>query len=92
MCVEVINGMADTIAKLEEELSRYEWRGCNEPPDTERNVFIAHGTDNMKSVCIGHYMHDLKQWYEDRNFFAIPIYDGMYWCEIPKFPTMKGAE
>lgn len=70
-----------------------EWIDCKELPSTDRNVFIAYGTDNMKSVCIGHYEHDIKLWYEDKNFFAKPIYDAMYWCEIPQFPTrMKGAD
>ena len=72
---------------------RGEWIDCKEPPSTDRNVFIAYGTDNMKSVCIGHYRHDMKLWYEDKNFFAKPIYDAMYWCEIPQFPTrLKGAD
>ena len=72
---------------------RGEWIDCKEPPSTDRNVFIAYGTDNMKSVCIGHYGHDMKLWYEDKNFFAKPIYDAMYWCEIPQFPTrLKGAD
>lgn len=70
-----------------------EWIDCKEPPSTDRNVFIAYGTGDMKSVCIGHYEHDMKMWYEDRNFFAKPLYYGMYWCEIPQFPTrMKGAD
>lgn len=70
-----------------------EWIDCKEPPSTDRNVFIAYGTDNMKSVCIGHYEHGMKMWYEDKNFFAEPLYGGMYWCEIPQFPTrMKGAD
>ena len=70
-----------------------EWIDCKEPPSTDRNVFIAYGTDDMKSVCIGHYEHDMKLWYEDKNFFAKPMYDAMYWCEIPQFPArMKGAD
>ena len=70
-----------------------EWIDCKEPPSTDRNVFIAYGTDDMKSVCIGHYRHDMKLWYEDKNFFAKLIYDAMYWCEIPQFPTrLKGAD
>ena len=72
---------------------RGEWIDCKEPPSTDRKVFIAYGTDNMKSVCIGHYRHDMKLWYEDKNFFTKPIYDAMYWCEIPQFPTrLKGAD
>lgn len=63
-----------------------EWIPVSEIPDTDRNVFIARGTPTMKSCCIGHYEHDLKMWYEDKNFFASPIYDGMYWCEIPPLP------
>ena len=68
---------------------KQEWIPCSEIPDTDRNVFIARGTPTMKSCCIGHYEHDLKLWYEDKNWFASPIYDGMYWCEIPTLPTTE---
>ena len=62
------------------------WIPVSEIPDTDRNVFIARGTPTMKSCCIGHYEHNLNIWSEDRNFFARPIYDAMYWCEIPPLP------
>lgn len=72
MCVEVINGMADTIADLERKLAEREWIPVSEPPKDGRNVFLAHGTNNFKSCCIGHYEQGMG-WYEDRNFFAKPI-------------------
>lgn len=64
------------------------WIPCTEPPADGRNVFLAHGTNNFKSCCIGHYEHRLKTWYEDKNFFAKPIYDCKYWCDIPELPDM----
>ena len=83
----------EVIMRLPSAERKGEWIDCKEPPSTDRNVFIAYGTDDMKSVCIGHYEHDMKLWYEDKNFFAKTIYDAMYWCEIPQFPAkMKGAE
>lgn len=64
------------------------WIPCTEPPKDERNVFLAHGTNDFKSCCIGHYDHSMKLWYEDKNWFASPIYDCKYWCEIPELPEM----
>lgn len=64
------------------------WIPCNEPPKDGRNVFLAHGTNNFKSCCIGHYEHSMKRWYEDKNWFASPIYDCKYWCDIPDLPDM----
>lgn len=62
------------------------WIPCSELPDTDRNVFVARGKNDNMSVCIGHYDHDYKQWYEDRNWFALCLYDGVYWCEMPPLP------
>ena len=90
-----IETMPDAVSVVHGEWICHEgkWIDCKEPPSTDRNVFIAYGTDDMKSVCIGHYKHDMKLWYEDKNFFAKPIYDAMCWCEIPQFPAkMKGAD
>ena len=68
------------------------WIPCSDTPDTNRNVFIARGEQDNMTACIGHYDHDYKQWYEDRNWFARCLYDGLYWCEIPALPEpyMKG--
>ena len=62
------------------------WIPCTDVPDTDRNVFIARGEQGKMTVCIGHYKHDYKQWYEDRNWFTKCLYDGLYWCEIPPLP------
>ena len=63
------------------------WIQCSERlPDTDRNVFIARGTPESMTVCVGHYRHDYDQWYEDRNWFAKCLYDGLYWCEMPSLP------
>ncbi len=62
------------------------WIPCSDAPDTDRNVFIARGEKEKMTVCIGYYDHDYKQWYEDRNWFAKCLYDGLYWCEMPPLP------
>ena len=77
------NGIMEYIDELP---SVQQWIPCSEVPDTDRNVFIARGDSNMMTVCVGHYRHDYKQWYEDRNWFAKCLYDGLYWCEIPPLP------
>ena len=71
----------------------HHWIPCSETPDTDRNVFVVRGEHEFMSVCIGHYGHDNNQWYEDRNWFAKCLYDGLYWCEIPPLPEpYKEAE
>ena len=68
------------------------WIPCSDVPDTDRNVLIARGRQNNMTVCIGHYNHKYQQWYEDRNWFAQCLYDGLYWCEIPSLPEPYGGE
>ena len=74
------------LKNLPSEQPAQQWIPCSEVPDTDRNVFIARGDGNMMTVCIGHYQHDYKQWYEDRNWFEKCLYDGLYWCEMPPLP------
>lgn len=75
------------------EADAQQWIPCSEHPDTDRNVFIARGKTDLLSCCIGHYDHNAKLWYEDRNWFAKIMYDAMYWCEMPPLPKpWKGKE
>lgn len=67
-----------------------QWQTANTPPDSERNIFICYGNPVFRSVCVGHYDHEMERFYEDRNFFAKPIYDAMYWCDMPRLPDMEG--
>jgi len=67
-----------------------EWIPCTQPPNDERNVFLARGTNDFKTCCIGHYDHEVGRWYEDRNWFASLVYDCKYWCDIPELPNMDG--
>ena len=62
------------------------WISAEEPPDNDRNIFICHGSTDFKAPCIGHYDSGMKMFYEDKNCFASPIYDAMFWCEMPKLP------
>lgn len=79
--------LRDTLEGLPSERPKGEWASCSEPPKDRRNVFLAHGTNDFKSCCIGHYEQGMG-WYEDRNFFAKPIYDCKYWCDIPELPDL----
>lgn len=63
-----------------------QWHSCAEPPSDDRSVFIAYGTKGLKSCCIGFYEADNEQWYEQKNFFSILIYDAKYWCDMPELP------
>ena len=77
----------ESLPPVEPKRPRGEWVSCSEPPKDRRNVFLAHGTNDFKSCCIGHYEQGMG-WYEDRNFFAKPIYDCKYWCDIPELPDL----
>ena len=85
--VEMATENMNTILNVFLERPKGEWVPCTEPPEDRRNVFLAHGTNDFKSCCIGHYEQGMG-WYEDRNFFAKPIYDCKYWCDIPELPDM----
>lgn len=64
------------------------WNSAENPPDSERNIFICHGSNDFKTACIGHYGRDMKMYYEDKNWFAKPMFDAMYWCEMPMVPVL----
>lgn len=66
------------------------WVSAKTPPDSERNIFICYGNPGFKSVCIGHYEAGMQAYYEDKNWFASPVYDAIYWCEMPRVPEMEG--
>ena len=92
------NGFSDTFDKaciigvIDEQptIEERKWIPCSEPPENEKNVFIAHGTKGFMTCCIGHYDRDSGLWYEDRNWFARPIFDGAFWCEMPPMPEAEG--
>lgn len=47
MCIEVINGMADTIVELERKLAEHEWIPCNErlPKEEETTYWVCTDTE-----------------------------------------------
>ena len=73
MCIEVINGMADTIAELEQKLAEREWI-----PTSER---LPEELEPVNITWVNHepepYYHDIK----DKNFVATGIHyrDQWYW-------------
>lgn len=65
MCVEVINGMADTIADLERKLAEREWIPCSERLPSEfgdgERVLATVEADGLGVILIPAY--DVKSWY-----------------------------
>lgn len=69
MCIEVINGMADTIAELEKKLAEREWIPCSErlpsaedcPMDcmvTRRSEYVGNYTDMAVAEADGTWTHE----------------------------------
>ena len=69
-----------------------QWIPCSEKPDTDRNVFIARGTPEFMTVCVGFYCYDNDRWYKDRDWFLEVLYDGLFWCEMPSLPEPYKGE
>ena len=76
----------DGIRNLPSAQPEPQWIPCSQPPETDENVFIARGNENFMSCCIGHYDLDAETWYEDRNWFALTLYDALYWCKMLTLP------
>ena len=85
----MMDDAADAIEELSGKAGRFKWISVEEPPDNDRNIFICHGSVDFKAPCIGHYDPGVKMFYEDKNWFASPIYDAMFWCEMPKLPLLE---
>ena len=47
MCIEVLNGMADTIAELERKLAEREWIPCSERLPKENGEYIVSLEDSI---------------------------------------------
>lgn len=80
------------IEELVSNADKFKWISVEEPPDNDRNIFICHGSVDFKAPCIGHYDSGMKMFYEDKNWFASPIYDAMFWCEMPKLPMSESPK
>ena len=89
MCIEVLNGMADTIVELERKLAEREWIPCSErlPKDLEAvNVtWVNHNPPcyyidimNVPFTATGVY-HDGKwYWWDATVMDLLGEYDGAY--------------
>ena len=74
-----------------EELEAFRWFPADTPPPDDRNVFVCRGRIDFKTVCVGHYDHERKFWYEDRNWFAKILPDPLFWTEMPDLPKEVSA-
>lgn len=59
MCIEVLNGMADTIAQLEEKLAKREWIPCSERlPDNKTYVLTTIQVSGRQPHARSGFYHD----------------------------------
>ena len=96
--ITVMQNVVDSIASHRQTYGRknfsnryyMEWFPSDLPPDDDRNVFLCHGTEDFRTACLGHYDAERKMYYEDKNWFATPMYDVLCWCEMPPLPMKEG--
>ena len=98
MCIEVINGMADTIAELEAKLAEREWIPCSErlpsaedcPMDcmvTRKSKFVGNYVDMAVAEADGTWTHeDWKAITINGNATCISTRDAdiIAWMPLPK--------
>lgn len=98
MCIEVLNGMADTIAQLEEKLAEREWIPVSErlpnaedcPMDcmvTRRSKYVGNYTDMAVAEANGTWTHeDWKAITINGNATCISTRDAdiVAWMPLPK--------
>lgn len=100
MCVEVINGMADTIADLERKLAEREWIPVSErlPENNGRYLVCYKGIVGMRTNIL-HYgvpspLHTRgteKCFYDvDREYGDVPYDDIVAWQPLPE--PYKGGD
>lgn len=80
MCIEVINGMADTIAELEEKLAEREWIPCSERLPLVGGTYIVTVEDKdgrhvdaagSHGDYIDGYWDTFNDWYEGQEVHVI---------------------
>lgn len=79
MCIEVINGMADTIAALDEKLAEREWIPCSDRlPKTGDSVLVTYSDREVGII----WSARPKAWvtYIESNNLIYPI----AWTPLPK--------
>ena len=62
------------------------WRPMTTPPPDGGSVFICRGRPDSMTVCVGYYDHGSGTWYEERNWFAKLLPDGLCWTDMPDLP------
>ena len=85
MCIEVLNGMADTIAELERKLAEREWIPCSERlPDVDVEVLT---TTDWSEVLIA-WLRKGGAWETDEYILASD--EILAWMPLPT--PYKGGE
>ena len=81
MCIEVINGMADTIAELEKKLAEREWIPCSERLPLKEQDILATTTWGYVTIA--------NRWFGDNWFIHegnsnAKTSDIIAWMPLPK--------
>ena len=94
MCIEVLNGMADTIVELERKLAEREWIPCSERLPKEReSVLIATSLQHDNWVGEGCYWETTKNHVIWKGYKWNATYwdnEVTAWMPLPK--PYKGGE
>lgn len=90
MCVEVINGMADTIVELEQKLAKLEWIPVTERlPKRGELVLVTYKTTNKIHLC-KYFDDDSKNsWWSYVDDCCVWNDEVIAWMPLPK-PYEKG--
>lgn len=99
MCIEVLNGMADTIAQLEEKLAEREWIPCSERlPKIDETLRLC---DQISDEVLGTDTHgNIRHVYLTNCGYLEPTFctveewmnvDIVAWMQLPE-PYEEGGE
>ena len=84
MCIEVLNGMADTIVELERKLAEHEWVPCSERLPEEGRYLVT-TTLSVFSPQILNYDADGGGWFYDGcKSMGVDVPCVIAWMPLPK--------
>lgn len=91
MCIEVLNGMADTIAQLEEKLAKREWIPCSERlPDNKTYVLTTIQVSGRQPHARSGFYHDGFFHNDNGDTWKATDREVRAWMPLPK--PYKGGD
>lgn len=85
MCIEVLNGMADTIVELERKLAEREWIPCSERLPEQSDDYICTIPLDEEETFVKVLTFHKGRFYEDDDEWGATFYDDVIaWMPLPK--------